>query len=325
MNNYFLSWWNVENLFDVESADRSPKLARTIGNELKGWTQSILDKKIDNLSSVIQQMNNGNGPDLLGLCEVENRRVIELLIEALSPLNRNFDIIHQDTKDDRGIDVAFIYDKDVFRLAPEPNVFSLEVMKRLATRDMLQVNFELQQSGRLLIVIGNHWPSRRGGQYETEPYRIMVGEVMSYWMQRIQQVYGQNTAVVSMGDFNDEPFSRAVTDYALSVNSVLKVANGVKPYQFNLMYPFTGANAGTFVYGADRLMFDQFMISQGMVRENPPLRVDPASVRIEIYEGMAKGLYTTPVKFGRPSQMSSFNAMGFSDHFPISLVMLEDQ
>jgi len=109
-----MAWWNVENLFDVEnSLDRSEKLKRTLARELKGWTEEILDKKISQLSKIISKMNNNTGPDLLGVCEVENRRVVDKLANSLSGLSQHaYKVIHADTQDNRGIDVAFIYDNN---------------------------------------------------------------------------------------------------------------------------------------------------------------------------------------------------------------------
>ena len=110
MIQHYISWWNLENLFDIEnSPTRSEKLSKSIKNELKGWDESILEKKLTNLSWVIQQINDNKGPDILGVCEVENEAVLEKLVLKLNPLNRNYKIIHQNTKDRRGIDVAFGY------------------------------------------------------------------------------------------------------------------------------------------------------------------------------------------------------------------------
>ncbi|HKO64324.1 MAG TPA: hypothetical protein VJU13_03925, partial [Candidatus Nitrosocosmicus sp.] len=233
MNAYYFMWWNVENLFDiVNSPRRTEKLERTLKNELKGWTQDILDLKINQLSKIISKVNESQGPDLLGLCEIENRHVLELLVKIIRQQlpSRNYKIVHADTEDKRGIDVAFIYDNNKFEVEKDTKtgkdlVFSHFVMKREATRDILQVNFKTKSSGKRLVLIGNHWPSRSGGQYESEPYRIVAGETLGYFHQRILDVNekddDRNTAILAMGDFNDEPFNRSITDYALSTGSLL--------------------------------------------------------------------------------------------------------
>jgi hypothetical protein len=113
---HYVAFWNVENLFDIEgSPRRSDKLQRTLKGELAGWTQAVLDRKLAQLASVIMRMNGSQGPDILGLAEIENEHVLRLLCEALAPLNRPYEVAHADSSDGRGIDVAFIYDASRFR------------------------------------------------------------------------------------------------------------------------------------------------------------------------------------------------------------------
>jgi predicted extracellular nuclease len=146
----------------------------------------------------------------------------------------SYQIVHADTKDERGIDVAFIYDSNKFEIEKDRNtgkdlIFSHFIVKRAATRDILQVNFKTKSLDNRLVLIGNHWPSRSSGQYESEPYRIVAGETLSYFHKRIleqnsddeEEELEQNTPILVMGDFNDEPFNRSVTDYALATTSML--------------------------------------------------------------------------------------------------------
>ena len=181
MDQHFIAWWNLENLFDVEDTpppDRPEWLASALANELKGWTAEVLAKKIARLVWVIKQMNSGAGPDLLGVCEVENRNVLLQLVDALGGLGRNYQVIHHPSDDGRGIDVAFVYDADKYEW--DGVVYDCAVQKRSATRDIIQANLTTAK-GRDFIVIGNHWPSRSGGEYKSAPYRMMVGEILSYW------------------------------------------------------------------------------------------------------------------------------------------------
>ena len=119
MTNHYIAWWNVENLFDVKDAplDRRPEeLKRKIKADLKDWTAEVVDKKTTNLGSVISQMNEGMGPDILGVCEVENRFVLEQLTDKVNVPGRNYQVIHHDMSDKRGIDVAFIYDSNNYNV-----------------------------------------------------------------------------------------------------------------------------------------------------------------------------------------------------------------
>lgn len=318
---HYITWWNLENLFDVEnSTDRPAWLASSLKNELKGWTKAVLERKLDNLASVLLQINQGNGPDILGVCEVENKHVLDLVAGRLNFPNRNYKVLHQDTGDQRGIDIAYIYDANKY--LSDGTLFSYEVMKRGATRDLLQVTLKTQK-GNELILIGNHWPSRSGGQYSSEPYRMMVGETLSYWLKRIHQIKGGFPAIVLVGDFNDEPFNRSLTEYALSSISRDKVVRGRNPYLFNLMWPVHGERKGSYVFGGEPLLIDQVLVSKGIAMKTGKFNLDKSVVAIEHFQGMTSGIYNTPVRFGRPSTKSSFNQAGFSDHLPVSLQLWE--
>ena len=166
---YYIAWWNLENLFDEEGAvalgRRTDKVQRVIGKDIKGWTPSLRDKKISQLASVIAQMNAGAGPDLLGVSEVENRFVVDELVgkvNTLLPGPRSYQVVHADTSDARGIDVAFIYD-DTKLEVPVPladSVFFHVVMRRNATREIVQVNFGPRPAqlahGRCSVTTGRH-------------------------------------------------------------------------------------------------------------------------------------------------------------------------
>ena len=213
MRTYHVGWWNLENLFDEEDAlalgRRTDKVFRAIAGDIAGWTPQLRDRKIAQLASVIAQMNAGHGPDLLGVCEVENRYVVDRLVDAVNavlPAPRSYAVVHADTDDARGIDVAFVYD-DTLLQVPDPveeSVFFHVVMRRNATREIVQVNFRTTTAAaRTLAVFGNHWPSRSGGQYESAGYRAIAGETLGYFHERVLEVHGSHTPVLAMGDFND--------------------------------------------------------------------------------------------------------------------------
>ena len=116
MNEYFVAWWNVENLFSPENySGRHEWLEKYLGKELRGWSKSVLATKISQLSSVIMRMNDNEGPDLLGVCEVENEDVLQQLVEAIDLPGRKYRVVHHNSDDKRGIDVAFIYDSKRFK------------------------------------------------------------------------------------------------------------------------------------------------------------------------------------------------------------------
>jgi predicted extracellular nuclease len=320
MANYYITWWNLENLFDSENAPRTDKLRRALKKELEGWSDEILEKKIKQLVKMLRTINGSNGPDILGVCEVENENVLKKFRDSLQQtLDREYKIIHADTQDERGIDVAFLYDKDKFAVDPQ-KVFFHVIVKRYATRDIVQASFRAKISNTEFVLVGNHWPSRSGGQLESEPYRMMAGETLAYFNQRIQDVHSQAIPILVMGDFNDEPFNRSITEYAKSTVSADRVLNAHSvPWLYNLMWEAIGSRAGTFYYSDEYNVLDQFMVSRGMLIDNAKLKVQEDSIRIEIFPEMSKN--GIPRKFGRPSE--ALDQEGYSDHFPISLMLVD--
>ncbi len=332
-NELYVAWWNVENLFDTEkSRSRSAKLKRVLKGELEGWTAKVLKAKLAQLAEVIRFMNYGKGPDLLGVCEVENRKVLEKLVKAIGLKNRNYGIAHHDCEDGRGIDVAFIYDKKVFRAKEQ---FSHEVLKRFATRDIFQVNFELVESKhkkdvtpprasparggkKELIVIGNHWPSRMGGKYESEPYRMLAAETLSYWMERIAEIKGKDAPVLVMGDFNDRPSDDSLEKYANSTRMSEEVMSARSvPRLFNLMFLLLAQQEGTYYHGSKSHILDQILVSRGLLG-NGPLQVIADSTEVIRLPAMEQGKKKKPHRFGRPSR-GNLDLAGYSDHFPVGV------
>lgn len=313
MDSIDVAFWNVENLFDIKNSPRrSEKLQRTIGGELSGWTQSILNKKIAQLAKVITSMNEGQGPDLLGVCEVENAHVLGLLANAISQNGSTYDIVHHDGEDNRGIDVAFLMRQGVFEVGP---IFSHEILKRNATRDLLQVNLKIEN--KTLVLIGNHWPARLGGQYMSEPYRIIAGETLAYFHERIQSIHGKDVAVLAMGDFNDEPFDRSITEYALAERSINKVLNSRSPKFYNAMWEILGSGDATHFYDNAPNLLDQLLISKGLLSGKSGMKASLNSVKIFKHPDMISGgRYPAPIRFGRGDKI---NLQGFSDHLPICM------
>ena len=316
---YYFGWWNLENLFDLhDSAERPEWLQRKLDSELGGWNADILNSKLDQLAQVIKRLNDGKGPDLLGVCEVESKAVLEKLLLKIDIPRREYSIVHSDTGDKRGIDVAFIYDLKLFRKPYKSHVFNHVVLKRNATRDILQVNFKTRGSQPLdFVAIANHWPSKLGGDLTSEPYRIMAAETLSYWLERIPAKFQKEVPVVVMGDFNDEPFNRSITDYALALKDSSKVRSrrARRPLLFNLMWEIQEDGIGSHYYD-DWSMLDQMMVNRALLGGSGGLTLVPSSCGIYRPADMLKR--GKPRRFGRPSS-KSFDIEGYSDHLPIYL------
>ena len=318
MLDHYIARWNVENLFDHATAARPQYLRDRLRSELAGWTAAVRDTKIAQIASIITQMNNQNGPDILGVCEIENANVMTLLAQAMARPGRNYSVVHHDMSDNRGIDIGYIYDANLYTPDPINPWFSHEVLKRSATRDIFQANFDTAQ-GHRLILIGNHWPSRLGAS----EYRVIAGETLSYWLERIVEIVGGEPSVLVMGDFNDEPFDVSLADFALSSRTTRRVLNGRNPYLFNLMWSLMGQGNPSYVYDNQPNMLDQFLVTKGMLRQSPPIRVLRNSVEVIRMPGMTAGQYNRPRRFDRPSKPSTYDATGYSDHLPIAVALRE--
>ena len=327
---YYVAWWNLENLFDEENAPperRTEKVFRAIKNDIAGWTPELRDRKVAQLASVIAQMNDGAGPDLLGVCEVENRFVVDLLVAAVEALlpGRSYGVAQAETNDARGIDVAFLYDANLFTVPPDETFFHV-VMRRNATREIVQVNFRTVHRDRTWSVFGNHWPSRSGGQFESAGYRHIAGETVGFFHQRALEVHGPSTPALVMGDFNDEPFDASLVIHALSVRQRQRVLNAEIPLLWNLMWPAMGGQGGqpdgTFYFGNQPNMLDQFLVNRAMAADTSPIGVRADTVRILRFPGMTdSGDYPKPVPFG--GMGDPVDQDGFSDHFPIGMSVVE--
>jgi predicted extracellular nuclease len=325
---YYFAWWNVENLFEENNSSNRPEwLQKKLNTELKGWGKAELQIKLKQLATVIDAMNDGKGPDLLGVCEVESSKVLLDLVRTLNQPKRNYAVVHADNSDMRGIDVAFIYDTDLFEIETTLDdagivinmVFHHVIQKRNATRDLVQVNFKTKQ-GNDFIVIGNHWPSRLGGEMDSEAYRMMAGETLSYFLERIKKIRGEIPVLV-MGDFNDQPFNRSLTGYALSSNQISKVKSkrSRNPYLYNMMWSLMDGIQGTHYYGGEWGMLDQILVNRGALNSKK-LYTSANKVAIFSLEGMVKR--NKVIRHSRPSN-KDYNRNGFSDHLPLTLRMYE--
>ncbi|MBL8151832.1 MAG: endonuclease/exonuclease/phosphatase [Blastocatellia bacterium] len=312
-NELFLAFWNVENLFDTETAERPGKIKQMIEKDIVGWDTAMLAVKLKQLSKVISSMNSGKGPDILGLCEIENRNVLVKLTEQIrKDIGRSYSIAHADTSDNRGIDVAFIYDSTI---ATASEMFQHWVVKRYPTRELFQVNFIIDK--KTLVLIGNHWPSRTSGQYESEPYRMMAGETLSYWIEQIQVKLGDDVGIIVMGDFNDEPFNRSITEYALATNNSQSVLNQ-QDLLLNLMWPILASGLGSHVYNGRWNLLDQIMVNRAVVNRASGWRLS-AAPRIEATKIMSRSDGVGPRRFGfKPKERDKD---GFSDHYPVSITL----
>lgn len=340
------AFWNLQNLFDVTVSDIATDLEFT---PAEGWTQAAMDAKIANLAEVIKLMHGGAGPDLLGICEIENGALAEKLIAATG--RTDLQVVHADSPDLRGIDTCLIYSSKVFKKPLKAAVKSHAMHLRYPTRDIFEVELVVKATGQRLLVLVNHWPSRSQGKFETEPLRIATsercGRVVDEHLRfnradfmalpdnaatRQAIIDRWNRNILLMGDFNDEPFDRSILNSLQATKDMdrmeedVKIAAaknkpaaagylGRKAHLFNCMWPHLGrSDEGTHYYSGSTNTFnllDQIIVSRGLLYGLQGMQIVGGSVEIFRAAPMAGGVWKRPVAFDRKT------LKGYSDHFPV--------
>lgn len=310
-----IAFYNVENLFDAiddpttDDDDRTP-------NGKDRWTESIYQKKLTNTARVIQQIGQSvaqNPPVLVGLCEVENRKVIEDLVRQPSLQAYNYGIIHFESPDERGIDVALLYRKSFF----VPEHFRKHVLylynnkrERDYTRDQLVVTGFLE--GERIHVVVNHWPSRSGGQARSAPYRVKAAKLNKRIIDSIQRL--EPTAkILSMGDFNDDPTDEAFKIVLQTTGDKKQALN--QGQLFNPMEQLFKNGVGSSSYRDRWHMLDQiYMTHYWLKPDNHSWRYWKAAVFQPPFLINQKGRYK-----GYPFRSFTGGRFtnGYSDHFPV--------
>lgn len=311
--NYMVAFYNVENLFDTLD-DKTIKDEEFTPAGENQWTNERYQNKLANLAKVISTMNNGNGPDVLGLCEIENSRVVKDLINTPALKKMNYGIVMQDMRDARGIDVALIYKEDVL---PWISFTTLHVDlpdSVPVTRDVLMVQTELEEKGITFMVC--HFPSRSEGREKSEYKRIAAANVVRHAVDSLLAA-NKSENILIMGDFNDEPADSSISKVIGATDPAVK--EKPKP-MFNLMYPLKNKGLGSYKYREEWNMLDQIIVNADLYVGNNGLQYVKESATIMAEDWMKQ---TEPKYFGSP--MRTFGGKkylgGYSDHFPVYIYL----
>lgn len=317
-----VAFYNLENLFDTENDpitfddDRTPD-----GKD--HWTEAIYAEKSKNMALVISQIGAEvaqTSPAIVGVAEIENRKVLEDLVNQPSLRPHKYGIVHYDSPDRRGIDVALLYQKDIFKVI-KSKAYELVIYKpedpdkRVYTRDQLLVSGVLD--GDKIYIIVNHWPSRSGGEAASS-YKREAAAVLNRRIIDSLQNTAPNAKIMTMGDFNDDPTNA-------SVEKVLG-AKGEKGEVktlgfFNPMEVIFKTGTGTLAYRDNWNLFDQIIISK------PLLDTDFKSYgfyKAGIYN---KAFLSNPEGRYKGYPFRSFAngnyTGGYSDHFPVYIYLIK--
>ena len=306
--NLTVVFYNVENLFDTEN-NQGTRDAEFTPEGKNNWTEDRYFKKLEDITKVLSSVNKNELPELIGLCEIENRKVLDDLISTHYLSGGNYGIEHFESPDYRGIDCALIYRPDEFKVlysAPVKVVFADD--PKFTTRDILYVKGETNNHEEFHIFI-NHWPSRIGGIEQTEPKRVAVARILKHKIDSVQNV-NPGANILVMGDMNDEPSNRSLNDELSAKKPEDKNAAFV-----NLMYPIHENKKGSYNYRGNWNMLDNIVVSSGLLDRKGFQCVDRKGFVFHEkwmeYVGQ-NGEISPNRTYGGPNYYG-----GVSDHFPV--------
>lgn len=316
MRVYGVMFYNLENLFD--SINNNGKYDLEFSPEGKNrWDGKRYKQKIHNMAYAISRLDSKttpNGPAIIGVSEVENKSVLLDLVADPQIAERNYQVIHHDSPDRRGIDVSLLYNPKMFRpLRVSNHVLKIDSMPWFRTRDQMCVVGLL--GGKRVAVIVNHWPSRRGGTEQSAYLRKAAAELTRQVSDSLLSI-DPNIGIIVMGDLNDSPYDKSLVE----VLEAKKNIDETKPGQFfNPFWKLLDKGIGSYIYRGKWDLFDQIVVNYNLVN-NPDCGLKYINARVcnEEFLKQQEGKYK-----GYPFRTFSEGAFigGYSDHFPTEIFL----
>jgi len=312
---YSILFYNTENLFDWEN-DSTVNDDEFTPDGDRHWTYKRFQQKIQNISKAVLAAAGWDTPALIGLCEVENRFVLEQLSKNTALKTYSFQIIHKESPDLRGIDVAVLYNSELFdpiQYEYFPLLDDNGSIRR--TREILYVKGMLKASSDTLHFFFNHWPSRYSGFLETTEWRFKAAQLLKQKTDSLFQL-NTNSKIIILGDFNDQP----------SDNSILQILDA-HPYsdesQSGLLYNLSSVwgkkGKGSLKYQSQWFVFDQVIVSASLIKNDPNsgIKISEAQIADNNF------LLEPDERYGGERPKRTYYGFeyqgGFSDHLPVKL------
>lgn len=306
-----IMFYNVENLFDTYDDtlnDDDDFLPRGVMH----WNFIRYSKKINGLYKTIVAAGEWSPPPVVSFCEVENRKVLEYLINNTYLKKYGYDIVHEDSPDRRGIDVCMIYRSDIVKIIDYRYLIPKEMVKKnFSSRNILYVKLEIANDTLHLFV--NHWPSRRGGVLSGEKLRLLIASMIREKADSLIQCKNTADKIIIMGDFNCTPDAREIKTVLASDekdNSLI-----------NLSGNLAEEGIGTYRYRGYWEMIDQVIVSEGLLSCSKGLYTDQESMTIF----RPDFLLVRDQKYPGFTPFSTYRGYlyqgGFSDHLPVLLTL----
>ena len=307
---YTIVSYNVENLFDTVDDPTVPDEEFLPASEKK-WDNEKYQRKLTDIAKVISEVNLQELPELVGLVEVENQQVLEDLVKT-GKLKDQYAIVHEESPDFRGIDVALIYRKDAFsEIVHEVLPVTFSDDPEFKTRDILHVTGKMKDN--VVHVFVNHWPSRIGGDEKTEPKRLLAASVLK---KKVDQVFAADpkARIIIMGDMNDEPANKSLKE------TLGAQAPGSGALLINLMMPDDLAGKGTYFYSGNWNMLDNIVVSEAVLN-GKRMRIEDGKGTV-FSNGWMIFINKNGDKTPNRSYVGNKYVGGVSDHFPVYFKMI---
>ena len=315
-----IGFYNLENLFDtINQPDVNDEEFTPTG--ANNYTVEVYLDKLDKLSEVISLIgleDSPDGPAILGVSEIENRSVLEDLVKHPKIKSRNYQIVHHDSPDIRGVDVGMLYNPKYFKVRKSESLF-VPLFENdstpIYTRDILYVYGLFD--GEPLHLFVNHWPSRRGGEEASAPRRIQAASVAKMKIDSIMKI-NPNAKVILMGDLNDDPVNLSVMK---TLGAQLDSTDVRKGDLYNPWNDFYKKGIGSLAYNDAWNLFDQIVFSSSFLdKEQKGLRYRKAVIFNKPFMYEKAGRYK-----GYPKRTYSWGQYigGYSDHFPTYIVLVK--
>jgi predicted extracellular nuclease len=309
-----IMFYNTENFYDTID-DPHHNDEEYLPTSEKQWNYKRYREKTMHVFKTIVAVGGIQPPEIIGFAEIENRKILEDLIQH-TPLEKfNYKIIHKESDDKRGIDVGVIYRPDKIKCLKYDFVkvvFPWDNKK--TTRDI--VYFVAATKKDTFHVFVNHWPSRMGGQKKSNPNRCFVASLLRH---KVDSIFSTNNAakIIITGDFNDQPRNESLATI-LDAEKPVEIAD--KHALYNLSWALKDScHCGSLRYGAQWNMLDQFIVSGSLLRDNTRLTTCVYCVHI----GYLDFLLIEDTKYGGYKPFRTYQGPiykgGYSDHLPVYL------
>lgn len=313
-----VGFYNLENLYDTID-DPAKQDEEFLPDGANQWNSEKYIHKLHNMAYAISTIGMDYSPDglaVLGMSEMENRHVLEDLAAQPELKSRNYQIVHYDSPDRRGVDVALMYNPKYFKMTGSKSYRTVVPNDPdFITRDQLLVSGLFDGEKMHFIVM--HWPSRYGGEKRSLPGRIAAATLCRHIADSLLQE-DPNAKIIMMGDFNDYPTNKSITKYLRATGDMKRMKDGEF---FNPMYELHQNGIGTNYYSDVPGVLDQTIMTRALLPSDySTYQFKNAKVHNKEFLKQHGGRYNGfPFRtFGSGVWMG-----GYSDHFPVYVILLK--